>query len=317
MSEIKPKIPNFLIVGAAKSGTTSLYGYLKGHPDVFLPETVKEPLYFVFGEEETHFDQRDWRSVKMQCSIDWSAYLALFDKAKGESAIGEATPYYLTHPAAPAKIAHRLGSPKIIAILRDPIGRGYSHYTYNRMRKVERAESFAEAVEAEFALDSPFYAIKYLGSGLYSAMIERYFDQFGRENVLVLRFEDLVRDREGVLAKVYAHLGIDPGYVPPDEVHNVTLEENAITSTLFHLKGSDSLLGKAARGGHRIMTRSDLYLKTKERLFNTARKVAADRGAGKPEKLDPAVRAKLLPVVEEDVRRLEELLGWDCEAWRT
>lgn len=317
MPENLSTLPNFLIVGAAKSGTTSLYGYLKDHPEVYLPETIKEPLYFVFGEEDTQFDVRDWRSVKMQCSTDWAAYKALFDKAAGQKAIGEATPYYLTHPAAPTKIAGRLGSPKIIAILRDPIGRGYSHYTYNRMRKVEKAGSFAEAVEAEMALENPFYAIKYLGSGLYSGMIERYFEQFGRENVLVLRFEDLVRDHSAVLAKVYAHLGIDPDYEASDEVHNVTLQENAITSTLFHLKGSDSLLGKGARGLHRLLTRSDLYLRTKERFFTKARKIAADRGAGKPDKLDPAVRARLLPIVENDVKRLEKLLDWDCTAWRT
>ena len=60
-------LPNFLVVGAAKAGTTSLYGYLGSHPQVFMPRTVKEPLYFVLGEEENHFQYRDWRSVTMDC----------------------------------------------------------------------------------------------------------------------------------------------------------------------------------------------------------------------------------------------------------
>lgn len=307
-------LPNFLVVGAAKAGTTSLYGYLGSHPQVFMPRTVKEPLYFVLGEEENHFQYRDWRSVTMDCSVDWDAYRRLFRDAGNAAAIGEATPYYLPHPAAPEKIAARLGRPKIIVVLRDPVARGYSHYTYNRMRLVERAPSFAEAVKAELALENPWYAIRYMRSGLYAEMVERYFDQFGRENVQVLLFEDLVGERDATLRLVYDFLGIDAAHAAPDEVRNVTLEENAVTSTLYRLKGSDSALGKLARRTHGFLTKSDVYLSTKEKFFDMARDLAG-KSAGKPERLDAETRAGLLTLVAEDTARLQTMLDRDLSAW--
>jgi hypothetical protein len=316
MNPSAPPKPNFLIIGAAKAGTTSLYGYLSSHPQVFMPTTVKEPLYFVLGEEEQTFQYRDWRSVTMDCSVEWEAYLKLFAGAGEAKAIGEATPYYLPHPTAAEKIQRRLGQPKIIALLRDPIARGYSHYTYNRMRKVEKAASFAEAVQAERALDNPWYAIRYLGSGRYADYLAPYYERFGADNMLVLLFEDLVRNRKGTLRQVYEFLEIDTKHEAPDEVRNVTLKENAITSALFHLKGSDSALGQFARKTHKALTKSDAYLIAKEKFFSAARSLAGSTGAGKPDKLDKQTRAELLPLVSEDVARLEDLIGRDLSAWR-
>ena len=309
-------LPNFLIVGTAKAGTTSLWNWLKDHPQVFMSDPLKEPYYFLFGEEDNEFQFRDWRGAIPGCATDWDEYRRLFRDAGNAKAIGEATVYYLWHRTAPEKIARRLGQPKIITILRDPIARGYSHYTYNRMRQVEGAESFAEAVRLERELPNPYYGIAYLGLGMYARMLERYFATFGRENVLVLLFEDLIAERRHTLRKVFDFLEIDPDHDPPDRVGNITLERNAITGAIYFLKGSDSVWGRLARRLYRPLTRYGLVVRGKNWVFDTARNVAAKAGVGKPGKLDGRVRAQLLPLVQDDIARVEVLIGRDLSAWR-
>ena len=315
MTEESSPLPNFLIVGTAKAGTTSLWHWLRGHPQVFMSDPQKEPYYFLFGEEENEFQFRDWRGAIPGCATDWDEYRRLFRDAGNAKAIGEATVYYLWHRTAPEKIARRLGQPKIITILRDPIARGYSHYTYNRMRRVEGADSFAEAVRLERELTNPYCGIAYLGLGMYAQMLERYFATFGRDNVLVLLFEDLAEDREGTLAKVYNFLDIAPNYEPPDEIRNVTLRENAITNALYQLKASDSAVGRFVRRAGGTLAKSDLYIRLKGWVVQAALELAG-KGAGKPDKLDAATRARLLPLVRDDIVRVEALIGRDLSAWR-
>ena len=133
-ASIRVKMPNFLIVGAAKSGTTSLYAYLKQHPDIFMPEWKE--LSFFSGDEYTPLHK-----VKKP-----RYYRTVFAGAKNESAIGEASTSYLYDQTAAAAIKAKLGNIKIIIVLRDPVSMSYSLYSHQVRKEGETADSFEEAL---------------------------------------------------------------------------------------------------------------------------------------------------------------------------
>jgi hypothetical protein len=199
--------PNFLIVGAARSGTTSLYEWLSGHPEVFQP-AWKEPSYFVNGY-----------GIK-----DWQQYLALFAPGQGKKAVGEASAAYLAAPESPQWIARELGAPRIIMILRDPVRRAMSLYAWMTMEGYEPCGSFEAALDAEprrmadpeFAKNCPqyFWDYYYFTSGLYAQQVGRYLDIFGKSRVRIYLFEELANNSAALFADVCGFLQIDPTFKP-------------------------------------------------------------------------------------------------------
>ncbi len=211
--------PSFLILGAQRSGTTSLYGYLGAHPEV-LPAMRKEVHYFDFQ----HGKGRNW-------------YLAHFPtshplRRRGVSTLtGEATPYYLVHPLAPARVQAFDAAMKLIAILRDPVERAWSHYRHEVSQGVEHL-SFEAALDdesqrlrgAEQQLrTAPHYYshahhhFSYVDRGLYAKHLQAWLDRFPRRQLLILHSEDLFRDADRVANQVFSFLGLPP-YRLPDEV---------------------------------------------------------------------------------------------------
>jgi hypothetical protein len=194
-------LPNFLIIGAMRSGTTSLAHYLRSHPDVFVPEA-----------KELHFFDR-----RFDRGLDW--YREQFTDAGDASAIGEATPNYLYEPDAADRIADVLPEAKLIAILRDPADRAWSHYWHHRARGSESLE-FEAAIAAEderraATPDNPgWYA--YVDRGRYLPQLERFTARFDRSSLLVLLFDDLVGQPDTVYRDVCSFLGVGPDTVPPD-----------------------------------------------------------------------------------------------------
>jgi len=124
-------IPNFLIIGAAKSGTTSLYHALKQHPKIFM-SPVKEPNFFALEGGELNYPQGtvDPRYLA-QCITTKEEYNQQFEGVSNEIAVGEASPIYLYHPQAPVRIKNCLPNVKIIVILRNPIERAYSNFLHH------------------------------------------------------------------------------------------------------------------------------------------------------------------------------------------
>jgi len=181
-------LPNFLIIGAAKAGTTSLYHYLRQHPDVFM-SAVKEPRYFwqegladgrleIFGRE---------------------AYERLFRDVTSQRAIGEATTHYLNSPTAPERIAADLPDVKLIVSLRNPAERAYSSYL-GRLQGGEERRGVEEAMRA---------GSYYVESSRYHASLLRYFARFGRERIKVILFDDLVANPREVVRDLFDFLGVD------------------------------------------------------------------------------------------------------------
>ncbi|MEO8383332.1 MAG: sulfotransferase [Acidobacteriota bacterium] len=184
-------LPNFLIIGAAKGGTTSLYHYLRQHPDIYM-SPMKEPNYYT--EEDQLFGKRSVRSR--------SEYEQLFDGVNGEHAIGEATARYLNAIGGVSRIKADLPGVRVIATLRQPAERGYSAY-------LMRFTDSLEWTSAEEVLQPGNYQFE---SGLYHAKLQRYFDTLPREQIKVILFDDLIARPGETVRSLFTFLGVDPDF---------------------------------------------------------------------------------------------------------
>jgi Sulfotransferase domain len=214
--------PNFLIVGAAKSGTSSLYSFVKQHPDVFMPD-IKEPSFFSATPADDSF-----------AVVSEKDYMDLFLKVKNEKAIGESSNAYLHDVRAPEKIKTALGEIKIIIILRNPVDMAFSLYNYLFLKHWEPIKSFEEALKVEenrrrdpifkkncFGFPNIYF---YFQRGLYFEHVKRYIDTFGRKNVMVLIFEDFIKEPIQHVQSIYEFLKINKNFVPELKVHNAAEE---------------------------------------------------------------------------------------------
>lgn len=186
-------LPNFLIIGAEKAGTTWLYGRLRRHPDIFMPD-VKELHYFNgknsnLESSASNFETQD---------LDW--YKEHFKEAEEENAIGEATAMYLCDPEAPTQIHRAIPDIKLIACLRYPTDRAYSHYWMAR-GKGHTSISFEEVVQSREA--------RFIERGRYARQIERYLDYFERDQILILIHEEVFDAPSESLNKICSFLGVD------------------------------------------------------------------------------------------------------------
>lgn len=205
--------PDFLIVGAAKSGTTSLYHYLKSRPDVFLSTVRKEGRYFSgIGDGSVYWP----RYYNFDTAKDWSAYRALFKGYAGEARIGDTSPDYLAyaHRAAPAVLSELGPETKIIAILRNPVTRAWSHYLQNVRREAEFF-SFERTLDLEAQRAAAGWGFQWLYqlNGHYAAQLPHYMERF---DTLVLFQDDLNTDAASVLSRVERFLGLEPSTAPLD-----------------------------------------------------------------------------------------------------
>lgn len=183
----QPRLPDFLVVGAARAGTTSLYEWLRAHPQVYMPPNKE--LEFFGG----HWDR----------GADW--YAQQFVGTDRAVAVGEATPY-MAQEVAPARMAQTVPEAKLIAVLRDPIARAYSHYWFMVGHRSED-HRFDEALELE-AAGAPG-AAPYLGYSRYLEQLERILEHYRREQLLVLLFEDLRDAPSETYARVCQFLGVE------------------------------------------------------------------------------------------------------------
>lgn len=214
--------PNFLILGAAKSGTTSLADYLAQHPDIFMPG-LKEPNYFAFdGVAQVPKGPAPERVLE-ELLYNWSAveeqeYTALFGGVTNQKAVGEASVRYLYFGAAADRIRNQVPAARLVAILREPVGRMFSHYNMNVQKQIEPL-GFMEALEMEpdrIAQDWG-WDWHYRSVSCYATQVKRYFDMFGKQAVAVYLYDDFVKDPLGVISGICRHIGVDPNFKPDME----------------------------------------------------------------------------------------------------
>ena len=203
-------LPDFLIIGAQKAGTTALYTYLRRHPSITGP-AWKEVSYF----DRQYRRGRSW-------------YRGNFPLRAGRRIVGESSPSYLFHPLAPARAAAVVPEARLIALVRDPVERALSHYHHEVALRRERLP-FDEAVEQEDErmagelermLADPSYfshawwSHTYLARGRYAEQLERWLAHYARERLLVLSNDELAARPDETYARVLEFLGAPPHRLP-------------------------------------------------------------------------------------------------------
>jgi hypothetical protein len=187
-------LPNFLIIGVAKAGTTALASYLGSHPQVF-----------VAREKEVHFFDDNFHK-----GLDW--YRSRFDEVRSELAVGDATPTYIYVDKAIERMAAVLPDAKLIVVLRNPIDRAYSHYWW--MRPLSEQLSFEDAVRAELAAGDQSQERVYISGGHYLERLKRVCEYYPRSSLHVLISEELKASPGPTYEEVCRFLGVDDGVKP-------------------------------------------------------------------------------------------------------
>ena len=308
------KHPNFFIVGAMKGGTTSIFSYLREHPQVFMCP-IKEPHHFCKDFDPESFyhkymtiarekSEKVLNGTRKESQIaivqDWDDYLRLFEKAEDQIAIGEASVGYLYSRVAASEIKEKIPDAKIIMILRDPVKRAFSHYLMGISHGYAVNMSFVEAVENDFHLKEKGWGVSrlYVECGLYYEQVMRYLDLFPMKNIKVILFEQLQQDAGALIKDIFKFLDVDPDF-------QVDLTKRYNTAK-FPIKSMSLILSNARmRDFCSTMTPSFMKESVKKIVFTSK---------GVPELKDED-RARFLPYFREDIKKLSELLKVDLSEW--
>ena len=215
-------LPTFIVIGANKGGTTSLWQYLDQHPDVFMSRN-KEPMYFSHAPVPEGRPDEAFRSDVVKT---WAEYMKLFEPGRASLAIGEASTGYLCNPSVPDRIHAQLPDVRLLAMLRNPFDRAFSAYQMHRRLGMETL-TFSEAIECELDRfdgrnsDSSDWHI-YLHLGFYGRALNRYLERFRRDQLRIHLYEDFESAPMEVMSDLYGFIGVDPTFHP-----NVATRHNA------------------------------------------------------------------------------------------
>jgi len=292
--------PNFLIVGAAKAGTTALYYYLKQHPDIGFPD-LKETKYFSTCNLNLPQNGIGDHSIDKYAVKDWIEYLKLFKGLSSYKRIGEASPDYLVyHKETAPLIKDTLGDIPIIISLRNPIKRAFSAYT-NLKRDSREPLSFGEGLDAEEDRlnDNWDFMWGYKKGGLYFEQVKTFLNTF--TNVKVIFQEDLKTDTKRVIKEVYSFLKVNPDFKTDTSIeHNPSgIPKNVIAK--FLLNRNNKLATNIREFLKSVMPRSILEKVASHSLEK--------KSISKPE------QELLKNYFEDDIAKLETLLGRDLSKW--
>lgn len=205
--------PDFFVIGAYRSGTTSLYRYLRQHPQVFLPLEKEPNFYAVDGNPDA---SPVLRSRALTTRAEYDRYYA---DATADERRGDISPEYLRNPAAAPRIHLDHPDTKLVAILRNPIERAWSDFLLHRRDGNEPFDTLTEALADQEHRQSgnDHRAGHYIDSGMYHEQLQRYLDLFDRDQLLVVLYDDFRRDRHAVMRSIFTHIGVDADYVTTDE----------------------------------------------------------------------------------------------------
>lgn len=214
---------NTFIIGAPRSGTTSLHNYLSQHPNVFMTR-LKEPRYFAYKDEVVDCQgPADPVTFNRSTITKRDEYMRLFRGVNRQKIVGETSPIYMYRADVAAEnIAQAVENPRIIAILRNPIDRAYSDFLNMVRLAREPLLDFRTALEKESErIDknwSPFYY--YTEKGMYARQLKKYYNVFDKSQIKVFLFEELVEDEQRVMKQIMEFLNLERLKLDVDEKHN-------------------------------------------------------------------------------------------------
>ncbi len=290
-------LPNFIVIGAAKAGTTALYWYLTEHPAVFM-SPVKETNFFAYGLDEAGrplFGDPELHRFPVK-TLD--AYTALFaDRRKEHEAIGEASPLYLESPQAAGRIRALLPEARIICSIRHPVDRAYSDYLMYLRRRGRRLDVARDltAAAAWARPDSHWMRI-----GRYHAQLARYFDVFPRSQIHLSLFDDLKRSPSALMKDVYGFLAVDDSFAP----------DFATPHALGGVPSSRLLEGLFLSNA----VRSALEPWVPKQAANWVRRLRS-RNMRKAPVLPPALKQELTAMFKDDIAKTSDLIGRSLQHW--
>jgi hypothetical protein len=272
-------LPNFLIIGAAKAGTTTLHAYLRPHPEVFMPAR-KELRFFGYGGSGDDY------TFPVKTLAEYESYFA---DAGAARAIGEASPNYLRSAVAARRIRETIPDARLVVSLRNPVDQAFSAYLMVlRNGRVAPGTRFTAALAAH----------PVLGRG-YADDLARYLSLFDRSQLHIIRFEALARDPLAVAQELYGFLGVAADFAPG--VEKVSNPGGLPKNRLLHRILADK----------RVMDFGKRYLP--ERWLDAAKKVRNDNL--EKQRMSPEDRAAALAVLRDDILRTGDLARLDLSAW--
>jgi hypothetical protein len=273
-------LPNFIVIGPGKTGTTWLYQCLAEHPQIRLARHTKETVFFT-----DYYDR----------GMGW--YEKFFEGCDGAAAIGEVSNTYFFSPEAPARIARHLPKAKLIAVLRNPVERVVSLYLFRRRNGLVRG-SLEDAMAADPAM---------AGQNFFDEHLARFLLLFPREQLFVALFDDLKSEPRKLLRDVYAFLGVDPEFVPPSASEQVLAASEPRNAGLFHMLKRFAVWLRR-NDFHRLLT----WAKSNPLVMKTLTKpIARD---AKPA-VSPETRARLAALYRPHIVRTGTLIGRDLSGW--
>lgn len=295
--------PNLFIVGAQKSGTSALAGWLQQHPSVFM-SFPKEPGFLAFGEAGYTFPDGYGKAPPAAGYVvtDAASYESLFAGATADNTvIGEASTWYFALPGMAETLRRYNPSAKIVVVLRNPVDRAYSAWCDARGSGLEPCADFADAWRAEAERGEVEFLLRYSRMGMYSAALEAYRAAFPAAQLLVLWHEDMRNAPEAFWRQVCEFLAIDPGHTP-------------IFSHKYNPSGSPRFktLSMLLRS-HRLKQFLKPLLPYKLSLRIKGRLDAANLRDFPP--MSEQMRGVLQQHYRDDIRRLEALTGRDLSGW--
>lgn len=301
-------LPNFLVIGAGRAGTTSIYHYLRQHPQVYM-SPIKETNFFAYicaDWDDRELERIGWSSKYPVRSLD--AYQTLFGQVRGERAVGEVSPHYLANPRTAGCIRRYLPSVRLVAILRHPVDRAYSSFLFHTRDGRER-RTFERAIEEELAgvrREMLGYGqLHYLRLGRYHELLQPYYELFAREQIAIFLFSELQRDPAAFMKEVFQLLEVDEEFVPDvSRRHNVSgIPKSFLVRLLLRDRPAVSRVKRRLPG------------RVQDGLNGLLQNLRG-RGLDRPE-MRAETRSWLADYYQADIERLEKLIGRDLSAWRT
>jgi Sulfotransferase domain len=313
-ASVAGRFPDFFIVGHAKCGTTALYEMLKRHPQIFMPD-VKEPQFFArnpnspIGEGVKVFEQTGRRRETL------NDYLSLFDAARPEQRVGEASTFYLWSRIAPKAIAQVQPGARIIAILREPVSFVRSLHLQMLQNHTETEKDLRRALELEQprrqgrSIPANAHwpeALMYSERVRYVEQLRRFHAVFPREQVLVLIYDDFRSDNEGTVRRVLRFLDVDGSVRVEPSSANPTVDVRSVRlyGLVRGLRRGSGPGARATRGSIKLLTTRRM----RGRFLDPLRRRIVYREPAEP---DSQLMGELRERFSSEVVALSDYLGRD------
>lgn len=296
-------LPNFLLIGAAKAGTSAIYNYLWQHPDIYMSGN-KEPNFFLLNGQAAAFAGPGDEVVNVRSVHRLDEYEALFAGVTTEKRIGEASPAYLRSEMAAARMAEQIPNAKLIALLRNPVERALSCFQHARRDQREPMSSLLQAIEEEQTRiannwENLWY---YTTGGFYHEQLQAYYERFPKEQIGIFLYEDFVAEPLETMQQIFQFLDVEP--FEPDMSVRYNVSGQARSKML------QSFLAKP--NGLKNLLKPLLPSYVRQRMVAQMMSLNVE-----PSKqgLSQQERAMLQSLFHDDIVQLQQLIGRELSHW--